>query len=156
MQGKNGEIFGQFMRLAIKEARDAAQAGEVPVGAVLVQNGEVIARGQNRTRRDHDPTAHAEIVAIREAARKLGGSRLVGADLYVTLEPCAMCAGAICEARISRLYYGAQDEKSGGVEHGAQVFSHPQCHHRPEMISGLCEAEAEALLREFFRARRGG
>ena len=141
--------------LALAEARAAAGRGEVPVGAVVVAaDGRVLAASGNRTRADHDPTAHAEILAIRAAARSLGTERLIDCDLYVTLEPCAMCAAAISFARIRRLYYGASDPKGGGVEHGARVFSHTTCHHRPEVYSGLAETEAAALLRDFFTARR--
>ena len=139
---------------ALELARGAAEAGEVPVGAVVTRDGIVIGEGENRNRRDNDPTAHAEIVAIRAAASRSGDFRLSGCDLYVTLEPCAMCAGAIAHARIGRLYYGAPDPKGGGVEHGARVFSQPQCHHRPELYGGLGEAEAAALLTGFFSARR--
>jgi len=144
------------MRLALREAEAAAAAGEVPVGAVLVDpaKGAVIAQGQNRTLRDTDPTAHAEIVALRGAAGKLGNHRLNGLELYVTLEPCAMCAGAIAEARLARLVYAAADPKSGGVAHGACVFSHPQCHHKLEVRSGVMAGEAAQLLRTFFAARR--
>ena len=118
---------------ALELAAQAAEAGEVPIGAVVVQGGVIIGEGENRNRRDKDPSAHAEMVAIRAAAQRLGDFRLTGCDLYVTLEPCAMCAGAISHARIARLYYGAVDPKGGGVEHGARVFAHPQCHHRPEV-----------------------
>ena len=142
------------MARALDLAREAAQAGEVPVGAVVVHRGEVIGEGRNAPRRDHDPTAHAEIVAIRAAARALGNERLSECDLWVTLEPCAMCAGAIVHARIAKLYYGASDPKGGAVEHGARVFDQPQCLHRPEVYAGIGESEAGALLREFFRARR--
>lgn len=142
------------MRLALAEARAAAAAGEVPVGAVLTRGGEVVARAGNAPRRLGDPTAHAEMLAIREAAAKLGVERLDGCDLWVTLEPCAMCAGAIALSRIGRLYYGASDPKGGGVEHGARVFAQPTCHHRPEVYAGLGEGEAGALLRDFFAGRR--
>ena len=143
------------MRRALDLAKAAADAGEVPVGAVVVKNGAIIAEGHNRPRESHDPTAHAEIVAIRAAAAHVGDFRLTDCDLYVTLEPCPMCAGAISHARIARLYYGAEDPKGGGVEHGARVFAHPQCHHRPEVYGGLGEGEAAALLVDFFAARRG-
>ncbi len=143
------------MRRALELARAAAAAGEVPIGAVVVREGAIIGEGENRNRRDNDPSAHAEMVAIRDAAARLGDYRLVGCDLYVTLEPCPMCAGAISHARIARLYYGAADEKGGGVEHGARVFTHPQCHHRPEVYGGLGEGEAAGLLRGFFEGRRG-
>ena len=147
--------FTSFMDLALDEARAAAGRGEVPVGAVLVApDGSVLARAGNRTRQDADPTAHAEMLAIRDAAQRLGSERLAGCDLYVTLEPCPMCAAAISFARIRRLYYGAADPKSGGTAHGARVFSHPQCHHVPEVYDGIGATEAEALLQDFFRARR--
>ena len=142
------------MRRALELARAAADAGEVPIGAVVVREGAIIGEGENRNRRDNDPSAHAEMVAIRDAAARLGDYRLTGCDLYVTLEPCAMCAGAISHARIERLYYGAADEKGGGVEHGARVFAHPQCHHRPEAYGGLGEGEAAGLLRSFFGGKR--
>ena len=142
------------MRLALECAARAGEAGEVPVGAVVVKDGVVIASAANRTRTDADPTGHAEMVVLREAARALGSERLTGCDLHVTLEPCAMCAGAISHARIARLYYGASDPKGGAVEHGAQVFSHPQCLHRPEVYAGIGEAEAGELLRDFFADRR--
>ncbi|WP_299412331.1 nucleoside deaminase [uncultured Sulfitobacter sp.] len=147
--------FRSFMELALEEARKAAARGEVPVGAVVVSpHGEVIGSGGNRTRADNDPTAHAEVLAIRGACAHLGAERLSGCALYVTLEPCAMCAGAISAARIGRLYYGAADPKSGGVAQGARVFAHPQCHHAPEVFDGIAEREAAALLTEFFSARR--
>lgn len=147
--------FASFMDAALNEARAAAQRGEVPVGAVLVGPGrEVLAQAGNRTRELRDPTAHAEILVIREGAARLGSERLSGCDLYVTLEPCAMCAAAIAAARVSRLYYGAEDPKSGGVAHGARVFSHPQAHHAPEVYDGIGAAAAEALLKDFFAARR--
>ena len=137
------------------EARAAGLRGEVPVGAVVVSPaGAVVARAGNRTRELRDPTAHAEVLAIRAACAALGSERLVGHDLYVTLEPCAMCAGAISAARIGRLYYGAADPRSGGVAAGARVFSHPQCHHVPEVYDGIGGAQAEALLRAFFAERR--
>ncbi|MCW2364260.1 MULTISPECIES: nucleoside deaminase [Sphingobium] len=142
------------MRLALDCARRAAEAGEVPIGAVVTRNGAVIAQGENRNRRDRDPTAHAEIVAIRAACAHLGQDRLSDCDLWVTLEPCPMCAGAIAHARIARLYYGAADPKGGGVEHGARVFAQPQCHHRPEIFSGIGEDSSANLLRDFFAARR--
>ena len=144
------------MDRALAEARAAALRGEVPVGAVLVSpGGEVIAAEGNRTRALSDPTAHAEILVIRAGCAALGSERLVGHDLYVTLEPCAMCAAAIAAARISRLYYAAADPKSGGVAHGARVFDQPQAHHRPEVYDGIGAGEAEALLHAFFAARRG-
>ncbi len=147
--------FRPHMQAALDEARAAARRGEVPVGAVLVgPDGQVLARAGNRTRADHDPTAHAEIRVIREACAALGTERLPGCDLYVTLEPCAMCAAAIAAARIARLYYGADDPKSGGVRHGARVFAHPQAHHVPEVYDGIAAREAERLLRDFFRDLR--
>lgn len=142
------------MELALAEARAAAGAGEVPVGAVVARGREVIATGRNMTRTWNDPTAHAEIVAIRAASRVLGTDRLVGLDLHVTLEPCAMCAGAIAHARLARLHYGASDPKGGGVAHGARVFDRDTCHHRPEVYDGIAATEAGLLLREFFAARR--
>jgi len=145
------------MHVALDEARAAAARGEVPVGAVLLDaQGRLLARDGNRTRERNDPTGHAEILVIRAACAALGSERLTGAQLYVTLEPCAMCAAAIAAARIERLYYGASDPKSGGVAHGARVFSHPQAHHRPEIFDGIAEDEATALLRDFFAARRNG
>ncbi len=142
------------MRQALDLARGAAASGEVPVAAVVTRGGDVIATGSNATRTNNDPTAHAEIVAIRAACATLGTDRLTGCDLWVTLEPCAMCAGAIAHARIARLYYAASDPKGGGVAHGVRVFAHPTCHHRPEVIAGLGDAEAAALLRNFFEQRR--
>ena len=143
------------MGLALDEARAAAARGEVPVGAVVVRGDEVLARAGNRTRELSDPTAHAEMLAIREACGVLASERLVGCDLYVTLEPCPMCAAAISAARVGRLYFGAADPKSGGVTVGARVFSHPQCHHVPEVYDGIGAAEAEALLKGFFAEKRG-
>lgn len=143
------------MRRALDLAREAAEAGEVPIGAVITRDGDIIAEGQNRNRRDNDPTAHAEMVAIRAAAAAISDFRLTGCDLWVTLEPCAMCAGAISHARIARLYYGASDEKGGAVEQGAQVFAQPQCLHRPEVYAGLGEDESATLLKRFFADRRG-
>ncbi|MFN4193525.1 MAG: nucleoside deaminase [Tabrizicola sp.] len=148
------EGFRSFMGLALEEARAAAARAEVPVGAVIVQGERVLARAGNRTRELADPTAHAEMLAIREACALLGSERLVGCDLYVTLEPCPMCAAAIGAARIGRLYFGAADPKSGGVMVGARVFSHPQCHHAPEVYDGIAAAESEALLKGFFAGRR--
>jgi tRNA(adenine34) deaminase len=142
------------MRLALDEARAAAEAGEVPVGAVVTRDNAVVAIGRNRMRDDHDPTAHAEMVALRAAAEALGTSRLDGCDLWVTLEPCAMCAGAIALARISRLYFGAADPKGGAVLHGPRLFGQPTCHHAPEVYSGIGESEAGEMLRAFFRDRR--
>ena len=146
--------FTSHMEIALAEARAAAARGEVPVGAVVLRDGAVIAAAGNRTRERNDPTAHAEILAIRAACAALGQERLPGCDLYVTLEPCAMCAGAIAQARIARLYYGAADPKSGGTAHGARVFSHPQCHHTPQIYDGLAATEAETLLRDFFAQKR--
>ena len=145
---------GSFMELALAEARAAAAAGEVPVGCVIVRAGEPVARAGNRTLVDRDPTAHAEMVAIRQAAARLGSERLPDCDLYVTLEPCTMCAAAISLARIRRLYFGAADPKGGAVEHGVRFFSAPTCLHRPEVYGGIGESEAGALLRTFFAARR--
>ena len=142
------------MRKALALAQQAADAGEVPIGAVIVRDGEVIATGHNTPRTDHDPTAHAEIIAIRAATKALEQERLEGCELWVTLEPCAMCAGAISHARISKLYYAASDPKGGAVEHGAKVFEQPQCLHRPEVYSGMGEAEAAEMLRAFFRGKR--
>ncbi|MEQ5788073.1 nucleoside deaminase [Erythrobacter sp. NFXS35] len=142
------------MGRALALARAGADAGEVPIGAVVVKDGRIIAEAHNAPRTDHDPTAHAEILAIRRAARALGDERLTDCDLWVTLEPCAMCAGAIAHARIARLYYAASDPKGGAVEHGARVFDQPQCLHRPEVYAGIGEDEAAALLRGFFKRRR--
>ena len=142
------------MQLALAEAAAAVKAGEVPIGAVVVKDGAVIAAAHNQPRSLVDPTAHAEILAIRAAAQALGSERLEGCELWVTLEPCAMCAGAIAHARIARLYYAASDPKGGAVEHGARVFEHDQCLHRPEVYSGMGEAEAAELLRSFFKAKR--
>ncbi|HSG35989.1 MAG TPA: nucleoside deaminase [Paracoccaceae bacterium] len=147
--------FKSFMDVALEEAHAAAARGEVPVGAVIVSpSGEVVARAGNRTREMNDPTAHAEILAIRAACAALADERLVGHDLYVTLEPCPMCAAAISFARIGRLYFGASDPKSGGVQQGPRVFDQAQCHHKPEVYDGLCERESEALLKSFFQGRR--
>jgi tRNA(Arg) A34 adenosine deaminase TadA len=142
------------MDLALKTAENAGKAGEVPIGCVVVRNYEVIATAANRTLTDCDPTGHAEIVALREAAKKIGSERLVDCDLYVTLEPCTMCAGAISFARIRRLYYGAADPKGGAVESGVRFFASPTCHHAPDVYSGVGESEAARLLKEFFRERR--
>ena len=142
------------MRAALAQARAGAQAGEVPIGAVIVKNGTVISAAYNAPRGLNDPTAHAEVLAIRAAAKVLGNERLDGCELWVTLEPCAMCAGAIAHARIARLYYAAPDPKGGAVEHGAKVFEHAQCLHKPEIYSGMGEPEAGALLRKFFSERR--
>lgn len=147
--------FCSFMDVALDEARAAGLRGEVPVGAVVVSpEGAVLAQAGNRVRELLDPTAHAELLALRAACGVVGSERLAGHDLYVTLEPCAMCAAAIAAARIARLYYGAADPKSGGVAQGARVFSHPQCHHVPEVYDGIGAVEAAALLRDFFNARR--
>ena len=143
-----------FMDLALKAAESAGKSGEVPIGCVIVLNNEVIATAGNRTLIDRDPTAHAEILAIRQAAKITGSERLSDCDLYVTLEPCTMCAGAISFARIRRLYFGAADPKGGAVESGVRFFAQPTCHHRPEVYSGVGEQEAAALLRDFFKARR--
>jgi tRNA(adenine34) deaminase len=144
------------MAAALAEAERAGKRGEVPVGAVLVdpESGAIVAAAGNRTEALSDPTAHAEMLALREAAARLGAPRLAGLDLYVTLEPCAMCAAAISFARIRRLYFGAYDEKGGAVEHGPRFFAQPTCHHRPEVYGGIEETKAAALLREFFRERR--
>lgn len=142
------------LSLAFERAREAAAAGEVPVGAVIVKDGEVLGAAGNRTLTDKDPTAHAEILAIRQAAARLGSERLIGCDLYVTLEPCAMCAGAISFARIRRLYFAAPDPKGGAVEHGPRFFAQATCHHAPEIYGGLRESEAAGLLRDFFKERR--
>lgn len=148
-------VFTSFMEQALAEARKAAARGEVPVGAVIVSpDGAVVARAGNRTRELNDPTAHAEILAIRMACEALGSERLPGYDLYVTLEPCPMCASAISQTRIARVYYGAADPKSGGVAQGPRVFSHPQSHHVPEVYDGIAAAESEALLKAFFAAKR--
>jgi len=143
-----------FMQIALEEARAAQARGEVPVGCVIVREGNVIARAGNRTLADKDPTAHAELLAIRAAAAALGSERLTDCDLYVTLEPCAMCAAAMSFARIRRLYFGAPDAKGGAVEHGPRFFAQPTCHHRPDIYGGLNESECAALLRDFFAARR--
>ena len=142
------------MDMALAEARAAGERGEVPIGCVIVHAGVVVARAGNRTLADRDPTAHAELVAIREAANVLASERLADCDLYVTLEPCAMCAGAIAFARIRRLYYGAADPKGGAVDNGVRFFASPTCHHRPEVYGGLAEAEAAALLKSFFEELR--
>jgi tRNA(adenine34) deaminase len=143
-----------FMDDALSEARAADAAGEVPVGCVIVRAGQIIARAGNRTLRDRDPTAHAEMLAIRQAASALGSERLTDCDLYVTLEPCAMCAPALSFARIRRLYYGAGDPKGGAVDNGVRFFASATCHHRPEVYGGIGESEAAGLLRAFFKARR--
>ena len=143
-----------FMDQALAAARAAASAGEVPIGCVVVFEGAVIATAGNRTLRDRDPTAHAEVLALREAAAKIGSERLIGCDLYVTLEPCTMCAGAISFARIRRLYFGAMDAKGGAVESGVRFFAQPTCHHAPEVYPGISETESREMLRAFFRERR--
>ena len=143
-----------FMQLALSEARAAAERGEVPVGCVIVRQGEVVARAGNRTLADKDPTGHAELIAIRQAAAALGSERLIDCDLYVTLEPCAMCAAAMSFARMRRLYFGASDVKGGAVENGVRFFGSPTCHHRPEVYGGIGDSESAALLKEFFAARR--
>jgi tRNA(Arg) A34 adenosine deaminase TadA len=142
------------MALALREAGTAAADGEVPVGAVVVKDGEVVAAAHNRPRALNDPTAHAEVLAIRRACEVLRDERLSGCDLYVTLEPCAMCAAAISFARIRRLYFGAPDPKGGAVEHGPRFFAQPTCHHAPEVYGGIRESEAAALLRAFFTDKR--
>lgn len=149
-------MTGSPMTLALHEAAAAAELGEVPVGAVLVDgpSGALLARAHNRIEALHDPTAHAELLVISNAARRLGLKRLTEADLYVTLEPCAMCAAAIAFARLRRVYFGAYDPKGGAVEHGGRFFAQPTCHHRPEVIGGLAETQCAALLKEFFRDRR--
>lgn len=143
-----------FMAIAMDEARVAHARGEVPVGAVIVRDGQVLVAARNRRVEDQDPTAHAELIAIRAAAKKLGTERLIDCDLYTTLEPCAMCAAAISLARIRRLYYGAADPKGGAVDNGVRFFASPTCHHRPEVYGGIGESEAGALLKDFFAARR--
>jgi len=143
-----------FMALALDEARAAGARGEVPIGCVIVHDGAVIARAGNRTLADRDPTAHAEILALRAAAKALHSERLIDCDLYVTLEPCTMCAGALSFARIRRLYFAAHDPKGGAVESGVRFFAADTCHHRPDIYGGIAEAEARALLRDFFKARR--
>ena len=147
--------FTSHMGRALAEAQAAAERGETPVGAAVVApDGTVLAAGGNRVRELSDPSAHAEMLALRAAAQTFGSERLTGCDLYVTLEPCPMCAGAISLARIRRLYYGAADPKTGGVDHGPRVFAHPTCQHVPEVYGGIAEAECAALLRQFFQARR--
>ena len=142
------------MSVAFAEARAAEARAEAPIGVAIVRDGVVIAQAGNRTRELADPTAHAEMLAIREAAAAVGSERLVGCDLYVTLEPCAMCAGAVSHARIRRLYYAAPDPKGGAVDHGPRVFSQPTCHHAPDVYGGIRETEAATMLRAFFAARR--
>lgn len=143
-----------MMQEALNLAKTAGAAGEVPVGAIVVKDGRIIGRGANKPLENHDPTAHAEIMAIRDAAAFLGDDRLTGCELWVTLEPCAMCAGAIAHARIARLYYGADDPKGGAVMHGPRLFEQPSVHHRPEIYAGIAADEAATLLRNFFTARR--
>jgi tRNA(adenine34) deaminase len=147
-------VFRSHMDAALKEARAAAARGEVPVGAVIAGPNGIIAQAGNRTRELNDPTAHAEVLAIRAACKALGKERLSGCDIYVTLEPCPMCAAAISNARIARLYYGAADPKSGGVAQGPRIFSHAQCHHVPEVYDGIDASASEALLKDFFAAKR--
>src|SRR5512139_3564868 len=149
-----GMTAPSFMDLALKTAENAGKAGEVPIGCVIVRNNEVIASAANRTLTDRDPTAHAEILAIRQAAERIGTERLVDCDLYVTLEPCTMCAAAISFARIRRLYYGAPDPKGGAVDSGVRFFASPTCHHAPEVYPSVGEREAATLLKDFFKARR--
>ena len=153
-QQVNAMEFKSFMKEALQEARKAGSQGEVPVGAVIVRKGVIVAQAGNRTRELADPTAHAEMLVIRAACNAVGSQRLPGYDLYVTLEPCAMCAAAIAAARINRLYYGASDPKSGGVVHGARVFEHKQSHHSPQVYDGIAAIESEQLLRKFFASRR--
>lgn len=147
-------VGNDFMALALAEAEAAAARGEVPIGAVVVIDGKVVASAGNRTREMADPTAHAEILALREACHKLDSERLPGAHLYVTLEPCAMCAAAISFARVERLYYGAADPKGGGVDHGGRFYGQPTCHHRPDVYSGFSESRSAELLRSFFSEKR--
>jgi tRNA(adenine34) deaminase len=156
MASAAADLVPDFMDLAFKQAEAAGARGEVPVGAVLVDvtSGQIIAAAGNETEARSDPTAHAEVLVIRAAAAKVGTPRLPSCDLYVTLEPCAMCAGAVSLARIRRVIYGAYDPKGGGVDHGARVFSHPTCHHKPEVVGGVAASRAEALLKDFFALRR--
>ena len=158
MRPEQNDLSTSPMHLALDAARQAASMGEVPVGAVITEaaTGRVLAVAHNRVETDQDPTAHAEILAIREAARVIGAARLTDCDLHVTLEPCAMCAKALAHARIRRLFFGAYDPKGGGVEHGARVFSHPTCHHRPDVVGGIEERASSELLRSFFRDLRDG
>jgi tRNA(adenine34) deaminase len=152
--GNDEVVMASFMDIALEEARAAQARGEVPVGCVIVREGAMLARTGNRTVADRDPTAHAELLALRAAAAQLGSERLTGCDLYVTLEPCAMCAAAMSFARIRRLYYGAADPKGGAVDNGVRFFSAPTCHHRPEVLGGIGEKQASVLLKDFFAARR--
>lgn len=154
MRGETSLTVPDFMGIALAEAKAAAEAGEVPVGCVIVRDGELLAKAGNRTLRDRDPTAHAEVLTLRAAALKIASERLIGCDLYVTLEPCTMCAAAISFARIRRLYFGASDPKGGAVESGVRFFNAPTCHHKPEVYGGFSEAEAAAILKEFFAAKR--
>jgi tRNA(adenine34) deaminase len=144
----------KMMEEALALARQAAESGEVPVGAIVAKDGQIIGRGANRPLESHDPTAHAEIIALRQAAAALGNDRLTGCELWVTLEPCAMCAGAIAHARIARLYYGADDPKGGAIIHGPRLFDQSTVHHRPEIYGGIAADEAAALLKTFFAERR--
>ncbi|NNF78644.1 MAG: nucleoside deaminase [Rhizobiales bacterium] len=147
--------MSEFMDIALRQAKEAAERGEVPVGAAVVgSDGAVLAQAGNQVLELSDPSAHAELIAIRQAAVRLGSERLTGCDLYVTLEPCPMCAGAISLARVRRLYYGAEDPKAGGVDHGPRVFSHPTCHHAPEVYGGLQAAASSEMLKQFFKERR--
>lgn len=146
--------WSRYMDLALEEARLAEQRGEVPIGAVLVRDGEILSRAGNRTLELNDPTAHAEVLVIREACARLQSQRLPGCDVYVTLEPCPMCATALSFARIRRIYYGAGDEKGGGVDHGPRLYAQPTCHHAPEVYSGLAEQDCARILRDFFQSRR--
>lgn len=143
-----------FMEIALEEARAAAERGEAPIGAVVVRGDEILSRAGNRTIETNDPTAHAEVVAIREACAKAGSQRLADCDIYVTLEPCPMCAAAISFARIRRLYFGAEDIKGGAVENGVRFYGDPTCHHAPDVYSGMAERESATLLRQFFQAKR--
>lgn len=152
--GFMGRSMGRFMDVALEEAQAAAARGEVPIGAVVVKDGSIIARAGNETRALHDVTAHAEVLAIRRASNFLCDERLTGADLYVTLEPCTLCAAAISFARIRRLYYGAEDPKGGGVHHGARFYTQPTCHHAPEVYAGIGEVESAELLKSFFAQKR--
>lgn len=154
VEGREAGVSETFMQMALAEARAAAERGEVPVGAVLVRGTTVLARDGNRTRERNDPTAHAEMLVIRAAASQIASERLLNCDLYVTLEPCAMCAGAISFARIRRLYYGAADPKGGAVESGPRFFSQPTCHHMPDVYGGIAERQAAEVLRTFFQERR--
>jgi tRNA(adenine34) deaminase len=148
------ETDSQFVQEALAEARAAAEAGEIPIGAVLVHNGKILVRSNNRTIRDNDPTAHAEIVALREAARRLGNHRLADTTLYVTIEPCSMCAGAIVQARVPRLVYGAEDPKGGAVRSCFEILSNPRLNHQVEIVSGVLAADCAAILQSFFAERR--